>query len=66
MLMLMMMIMIMLMFLMMSATVSLSVRLKVISRHKLLSDEQACKLSPDVGHDLNHGKRDAGVDQLTK
>ena len=49
-----------------SATVSLSVRLKVISRHKLLSDEQACKLSPDVGHDLDHEKREAGVDQLTK
>ena len=60
------MIMIMLLILMMSATVSLFVRLKVISRHKLLSDEQACKLSPDVGHDLNHEKRDAGVDQLTK
>ena len=64
--MMMIMIMILLLILMMSATVSLSVRLKVISRHKLLSDEQACKLSPDVGHDLNHEKRDAGVDQLTK
>ena len=51
---------------MMSATVSLFVWLKVISRYKLLSDEQACKLSPDVGHDLDHEKRDAGVDQLTK
>ena len=64
--MMMIMIMILLLILMMSATVSLFVRLKVISRHKLLSDEQACKLSPDVGHDLNHEKRDAGVDQLTK
>ena len=60
------MIMILLLILMMSATVSLFVRLKVISRHKLLSDEQACKLSPDVGHDLDHEKREAGVDQLTK
>ena len=49
---------------MMSAAGSLFVRLKVI--YKLLSDEQACKSSPDVGHDLNHKKRDAGVDQLTK
>ena len=64
--MMMIMIMILLLILMMSATVSLSVRLKVISRHKLLSDEQACKLSPDVGHDLDHEKREAGVDQLTK
>ena len=64
--MMMIMIMILLLILMMSATVSLFVRLKVISRHKLLSDEQACKLSPDVGFDLNHEKRDAGVDQLTK
>ena len=45
-----------------TATVSLFVRLKVIWRHKLLS----CKLSPDVGHDLNHEKRDVGADQLTK
>ena len=66
MIMILIMIMLMLMMMMMSATVSLFVRLKVISRHKLLSDEQACKLSPDVGHDLDHEKREAGVDQLTK